>query len=581
MNNGPRKREDQEKPSAPVFGPERLRRVRSLLRSHPDWTRMELARRLCQLWQWRRLDGGWNVSGCLVWLRRLHARGVVTLPATRRRKPLAEATRREQADSPSFESSASDRSLNGLDLREVRVRLISPRERSRWDAWMARYHYLGCGRLVGESLRYVAEWRGKWLALSGWAAASLKNRFRDCHIGWDAITRARRLHLVANHARYLILPWVRVANLASTILGRNLRRLRADWQHCYGHPVLLAETFVDMGRFHGGCYRAANWQYLGQTRGFGRRGDGYAAHGVPKGVFVYPLSATACQELSAPASEWPKGGGETMNMVLNVDALPIAGEGGLIDLLRGLLDPRKRRGKRYSLETIHGLAICAALSGAKSYQAIAEYAQDLPWELLQRFGCWVKDWGAPSEATFRRTLQSTDAQQMDAAVGQWIQRQVGGLRGKGIAIDGKSARGSGDGDKPMAHLLSAIVHGEGEVLAQVLVDEKSNEIKALRPLLQDVDIQGAVVTADAMHTQEDAARFLVEEKQADYIFIVKDNQPTMREDIAALDWSAFPPSGHGNHDRQGTRAPGDPVANADRRFARLPDAAPRQIGLPD
>jgi hypothetical protein len=246
-----------------------------------------------------------------------------------------------------------------------------------------------------------------------------------------------------------------------------------------------------------------------------------------------------------------------------IGALPIEGAGGLIDVLKALVDPRKRRGKRHPFAAVLGVAVCATLSGARSYQAIAEYAQDLSWETLKRFGFWVQVWGAPSEPTIRRVLQASDVQQMDAAVGRWLQEQAGCLRGKGIAIDGKSARGSGDGEQPMVHLLSAVVHGEGTVLHQVRVDGKSNEIKALRPLLQDLDLQGAVVTADAMHTQEDAARFLVEEKQADYVFIAKDNQPTLREDIAALDWSAFPPSGHGTHDRQGARAPGSPIADAD------------------
>jgi hypothetical protein len=555
-------RTDCVKPWAPVFGRERLCRVRALLRAHPGWTRTELARRLCRLWQWRRLDGGWNVAGCLNWLRRLEARGEIVLPASRRSGPRARVATRDVAPMAAAGAPEAAPMPGQLDLREVQVRLISPEERSRWEGWMDRYHYLGRGRLVGESLRYVAEWRGQWLALSGWAAASWKNRCRDLYIGWDAPTRARRLHLVANHVRYLILPWVRLPNLASYILGRNVRRLGADWQRCHGHPVLLAETFVDLGRFRGSCYRAANWRHLGQTRGYGRRGDGYAAHGAPKGVFVYALTQTARQELSTPVPEASGGGGEGMSLDLN--ALPLEGMGGLIDVLKALVDPRKRRGKRHPFAAVLGVAVCATLSGAKSYQAIAEYAQDLSWDTLKRFGFWVKAWGAPSEPTIRRVLQASNVQQMDAAVGRWLQEQAGHLRGKGIAIDGKSARGSGDGEQPMVHLLSAVVHQEGTVLHQVRVDQKSNEIKALRPLLQDLDIQGAVVTADALHTQEDAARFLVEEKKADYVFIVKDNQPTLREDIAALEWSAFPPSGHGTHDRQGARASGGPVADADR-----------------
>ena len=115
------------------------------------------------------------------------------------------------------------------------------------------------------------------------------------------------------------------------------------------------------------------------------------------------------------------------------------------------------------------------------------------------------------------------------------------LRGKGIALDGKVLRGSSDKDIPAVHLLSAVVHDEGVVLGQMRVDKKTNEIKVFQPILEEMDIEGSVITADALHTQKEAARYVVEEKKADYVFIAKDNQPTLRQDIEALDWSAFPP----------------------------------------
>lgn len=168
-----------------------------------------------------------------------------------------------------------------------------------WRTYMARYHYLGCGTLVGESLRYAAWLGGELVALLGWAGATLHNAPRDQHLGWTAQQKRERLHLVANNVRFLILPWVRVPHLASRILGANLRRLSADWEAVYGHPVFLAETFVDRARFRGTCYRASNWLELGETRGFSRQGRVYRHHGHPKVVFLYPLGRHARERLCA------------------------------------------------------------------------------------------------------------------------------------------------------------------------------------------------------------------------------------------------------------------------------------------
>jgi hypothetical protein len=127
-------------------------------------------------------------------------------------------------------------------------------------------------------------------------------------------------------------------------------------------------------------------------------------------------------------------------------------------------------------------------------------------------------------------LQSIDADEVDRMVGAWLAKQKG-VRVQGVALDGKTLRGSGDGEKPPVHLLSAITHDSGVVLAQESVGEKTNEIKHAASVLQDVDLAGRTVTADAMHTQRDFARFLVEEKQADYILIAKENQPTVLDDL--------------------------------------------------
>tara|TARA_Y100000031_G_C8086133_1_gene321971 strand:- start:177 stop:590 length:414 start_codon:yes stop_codon:yes gene_type:complete len=134
-----------------------------------------------------------------------------------------------------------------------------------------------------------------------------------------------------------------------------------------------------------------------------------------------------------------------------------------------------------------------------------------------------------------------DAKSLDCQIGQWLVTQ-NILSGKAIAVDGKTVRGARDGEKKAPHLLSAVLHHEGIVVAQLQVGDKTNEIPTIQPLLNGLNLKGAVVTADSLHTQKETARYLVEEKKADYVFTVKDNQPTLRKDIQQLGLSAFPPS---------------------------------------
>ncbi|MBW2147099.1 MAG: DUF4338 domain-containing protein [Deltaproteobacteria bacterium] len=146
------------------------------------------------------------------------------------------------------------------------------------------YHYLGRPGLVGEHLRYLAFLDGQVAACLGWASAAFKIQPRERFIGWGASTRRQRLCFIANNVRFLILPWVSIPHLASKLIALNLRRLSTDWKQAYVHPLYLAETFVDTSRFQGTCYKAANWIYVGQTQGSGKRGNRYYDHGRSKAI---------------------------------------------------------------------------------------------------------------------------------------------------------------------------------------------------------------------------------------------------------------------------------------------------------
>lgn len=426
--------------------------------------------------------------------------------------------------------------LPAVDLSRVRVRLICAHERAQWDRLMRAHHYLGLTAMVGRSLRYVAEIDGAWLGLLGWASAALKCAPRDAWIGWSPTLQWQRLALVANNSRFLLLPGPRVKHLASRILGLNLARLSADWRAAHGHRLLLAETFIDPARFAGTCYRAANWIELGATRGFAKSNTGYVAHGQAKRIWVFPLRRDARDLLASPLPhpQLPRLEVKTME-------LSRADADALFARLNQIADPRGRRGRRHSQRSLLAIMVCAIVSGAQGSTAIAEWLQRLPPTMLHRLRCRRRDDGScerPSEATIRRMLQAIDIEQLERQLGGWLQTHW--AADEPIAIDGKTLRGSHERGRAR-QLVAAFGHHSHGVGGQVEVAAKSNELSAVKPLLDPLQLAGRVVTADALHTQTETARYLVEDKQAHYLFTVKDNQPTLKADIASLQMEAFPP----------------------------------------
>jgi len=430
----------------------------------------------------------------------------------------------------------TNNSADSIDLHEIEVRPVRQDEMIRWNELMATLHFLGFRCLVGKSLKYVAHIGERWVALLGWASAAFKTGPRDRWLGWSIEQREQRRHLVVNNARFLILPDAHKRNLASRVLSLNLKRLSEDWRIFHGHRVVLAETFVDSARHRGTCYRAAGWSELGETLGFRRSAGRYFHHGKPKTMFVKPLHSDARKLLSA--SFLPPELSESEAVMIDLNNVNIDTPGGLFDFLDRLTEPRKPRGTRHKLKMVLATAVCACLAGARSFQAIADWISVQPPEILARLQCRRKrsEFTPPSEPTIRRVLQSIDAQELDELVGKWLSEQSDDI---GVAIDGKTLRGSRNGDAKPAHLVAALLHKEGVTIAQRQVDEKSNEITAAKPLFESVDINGKVVTADLCTTQTELARHLVGEKKADYLFAVKGNQPELLDEIEALNDSDF------------------------------------------
>ena len=248
----------------------------------------ELARTICELLEWKRPNGRLKNHECRLLLEKLSATGLVNLPAVRECGPRGPRVVLPTENGEEQELlSGSLGELTPLSLTVVR----SGPESALWNELVERYHYLGYKVPVGANLRYVVRSSSakQVLACLLWSSPAWKMAARDSWIGWTDEERARNLQLIVNNSRFLILPWVRVRYLASTILSLCARQLPADWERLYGYRPLLLETLVD-AQFRGTSYQAANWTYLGETRGRGRMDQHHEAHGFAvKRIYVYPL----------------------------------------------------------------------------------------------------------------------------------------------------------------------------------------------------------------------------------------------------------------------------------------------------
>ena len=320
---------------------------------------------------------------------------------------------------------------------------------------MQQHHYLGSVPKIGETLWYVATCHGQWAALVSFSAAAWKCAARDHWIGWDFRHQFDRLKLVVNNSRFLILPAWHFPNLGSRVLSLCQRRLCSDWMEAFGHPVVLMETFVDPRRFHGTVYKAANWLFVGESKGYrrnNRQGHSYAAHSCPKLVFLKPLTAHAQTILSRPILKpfYRTGGRKRMLSATEMKSLPF--------FFRDIPDPRRPQGKRHSLETILAIATAAVLSGMRGYQGIAEWAKSLSQRARERFNCRRVNgrFMVPSQYIIRDLLIRVDPDALDKAFQQW--NEVHGRHDDSLAIDGKTMRNAIDSQGHRTHIMSLVGH---------------------------------------------------------------------------------------------------------------------------
>jgi hypothetical protein len=275
-----------------------LELIRALLAAHPARGRTPLSAELCRRWDWRNGAGKLKDMACRTLLLKLERAGHIRLPP--RQRPSANGLRNRRPPVAPLAAEPIRGTLRDLQPLHVSVAAPGSDDARVFHGLLAHEHYLGHRNTVGENLRYLARDRhGQPVACALFGSAAWKCADRDAFLGWDRATRERNLQRLTNNTRFLIPGWVQVPHLASHVLGLIARRIRADWQAKYGHPVAALETFVDRSRFKGTCYRAANWRRLGETRGRTRNDRAHRIRAAVKDVYLYPLVADWRRELCA------------------------------------------------------------------------------------------------------------------------------------------------------------------------------------------------------------------------------------------------------------------------------------------
>lgn len=416
-----------------------------------------------------------------------------------------------------------------ININKINVRPITLDERSKWVALCKEHHYLGFKGKFGYQILYCIEYFGKWIGLVGWASAFLKVQCRDELIGWNRLTKPKKLEQVANNFRFLLLPGYNEKNLASKVLSINLKRLRSDWKKRFYIDLLLVETFVNPNKFSGTIYKASGWTYIGTTKGFSYTRNGWIQNNEPKNVFIKPLTKKSLKHLSDTSFKIYK----KESQLIDIHSLAIEDNGGLIDILKSIKDPRSRQGRRFPFCAIMGIVTCAMLSGANNFVAIHEWSLKLKKNHLRKLRCGNKP---PGLTTIKDLIYKIDAEEFDKKINSWLATQAKQKKSNGLAVDGKVLRGSKDltKNKKPVQLLSALLHHEKLIIAQTKIESKTNEIPKIKILLSDLDIEGMVITADAMHCQKDTIKFLVEIKKCDFVVIVKNNQKKLLNAIQTI-----------------------------------------------
>jgi hypothetical protein len=418
----------------------------------------------------------------------------------------------------------------------VNVRIASDTELAWFDGLLADKHYLGAGRSVGDYLRQVVEVDAKAVALLVWGPACYALKDRDQWISWSTVQRLERLKLIVQNRRFLVLADKgQSPNLASQAMGAALRALPGQWKERFGYQPLLAESFTDPEAYAGTCYKASNWEAVGQSAGHSRhRVDFYVPNGRPKKLWLRALCPQGREHLKAQqVPEDCRAGliaAPTGTLPLKVEQLD-----SLMDVLRKAPDPRASNTiyRTYAVLTVIAMAL---LAGRREIAEIARFATSLSQPQRRRLGFPRKKgtkafWQVPSYSVFYQVLTRMDPEAFAKLLNDWLQSRSGSLPGA-LALDGKMIRDH-------IGLLTLAQHEDGAPVAVAVYDQKEGtqrcELSAAAALLEKLPaLDGKMITADALHCQRTHATTIVE-KGGDYLLQIKANQENLLKKAQALD----------------------------------------------
>lgn len=410
--------------------------------------------------------------------------------------------------------------------------LTRPEQIARCDQAMIEHHYLHDVTLVGEHLRYAFVYRGQWLAVATWSSAAFHLKDRDQFIGWTSEQCRRRLPLLANNSRLLVLPGCHSPNLISRFMKLMLAQLSEDWQRRWGHPIALVETFVDPRYYQGTAYKVSGWCHLGKTAGWKRDADDfYQKHDASKQIWIRELVKKACAKLRAPQlpPAWAK-----------VEAARSPRCTAKAEQIRSLMEAieqdvpefRRAQGLAYPLAGLICLIVMANAQGVvRGPTDLAIYADTLsPGQLRAlkfRRDPHTGEIRCPKKTVFTTVLSTVDDDLLERVLLRWQTQILGPPQDQIIIVDGKKVRHAG------VEIVNA-VDSTGRFLGSVLTPSKTNEIPAARLVLHAQDLGDKIVLTDALHTHDQTAQQILFEGGGDYLMTVKGNQPTLYQNLEKL-----------------------------------------------
>lgn len=422
-----------------------------------------------------------------------------------------------------------DEALRSLELREWREEEVET-----YVGLLDRHHYLGSPHVRRRHLCQVACYEGKAVALIIWTTASAKLAGRESYVGWDSRTRQKRLGWLVQNNRFLLLPSKRPLNLASRVLGLAVKALPDAWESRVGKRPLLAETFVDPEGYKGTCYHAAGWINCGRTAGYARVSgrDFYQDNERPKDLWLKPLCGDALARLRDPSALLP---GEDPK-ARAPGAMPVKAKQAesLSQALRTVKDPRSRRGREYPLGAMLATAVLALCCGAKSVSDIFRFCQDLSSPQRRSLGFRSKPVAPrvvppPGEGCWRKVLSAVDPEELATALNSWLQRQSKqGTLPELLSIDGKVIGNN------LATLVSLVDARDGSPVAQAAAPGNGQEHKLTSQLVKALPegaLEGKTVKGDALYSNKNLVREIVQERGGDVLVQLKANQKTTLEEV--------------------------------------------------